>query len=155
MCEGGDFSVAVNKRLPREPYLFALVHELKHHFTDIPLLEDGKLKCGDYNANQLIEKAAEVFAAEFIYPEAEFVACTETLGIQKLACSPEDVVRLKRSCNACVSYTFLQKRLSRLGYFVEGAFAKIKFKNLEESMYGKPIYKQEWFRARRRAKSPA
>lgn len=151
MCDDGDISVAVSRKLPREPYMFALVHELKHHFTDIPLLQGGQLKCGDYNANELIEKSAEVFAAEFIFPESEFMERVEEMGVQRMSCTPEDVVRLKRSCNACVSYTFLRKRLVRLGYAKETALARVKFKNLEESMFGKPIYKQEWFRARRKA----
>jgi hypothetical protein len=74
------------------------------------------------------------------------------MGIQKMLCSAEDVVRLKRSCKACVSYTFLRKRLVRLGYVEEATLAKVKFKNLEESMFGMPIYKQDGFRARRKAK---
>jgi Zn-dependent peptidase ImmA (M78 family) len=153
MCDDGDISVAVSRKLPREPYMFALVHELKHHFTDIPLLQGGKLKCGDYNANELIEKSAEVFAAEFIFPESEFIERIQAMNIQRMSCSAEDVVRLKRSCNACVSYTFLRKRLVRLGYAEEAALAAVKFMNLEESMFGKPIYKQDWFRARRNSKS--
>jgi Zn-dependent peptidase ImmA (M78 family) len=153
MCDDGDISVAVSRKLPREPYMFALVHELKHHFTDIPLLQGGKLKCGDYNANELIEKSAEVFAAEFIFPESEFIERIQAMNIQRMSCSAEDVVRLKRSCNACVSYTFLRKRLVRLGYAEEAALAAVKFTNLEESMFGKPIYKQDWFRARRNSKS--
>jgi len=48
-----------------------LVHELKHHYVDQKAIEDGKIKCGDYNAHEVIEKGAEVFAAEFIYPEQE------------------------------------------------------------------------------------
>jgi Zn-dependent peptidase ImmA (M78 family) len=152
MCEEGDISVAVSRKLPREPYMFALVHELKHHLTDIPLLQGGKLKCGDYNANELIEKSAEVFAAEFIFPESEFIERIQAMGIQKMSCSAEDVVRLKRSCKACVSYTFLRKRLVRLGYAEEATLAAVKFTNLEESMFGKPIYKQDWFRARRNAR---
>ncbi len=131
----------------------ALVHELKHHFTDISILQGGQLKCGDYNANHLIEKSAEVFAAEFIFPEVEFLARTQEMGIQRMLCSPEDVVRLKRSCNASVSYTFLRKRLVRLGHAQEATFAKIKSTKLEESMFGEPIYKQDWFRARRKVKS--
>jgi Zn-dependent peptidase ImmA (M78 family) len=153
MCDDGDISVAVSRRLPREPYMFALLHELKHHLTDIPLLQGGKLKCGDYNANELIEKSAEVFAAEFIFPESEFIQCIQVMGIQPMSCTPEDVVRLKRSCNACVSYTFLRKRLVRLGYADDSVLAAVKFTNLEESMFGKPIYKQDWFRSRRNSKS--
>jgi hypothetical protein len=49
---------------------------------------------------------AAFFAAEFIFPEAEFIERTQAMGIQKMLCSAEDVVRLKRSCKACVSYTF-------------------------------------------------
>jgi hypothetical protein len=101
-------------------------------------VQGGQLKCGDYNANQLIEKSAEVFAAEFIFPEVEFLARTQEIGIQRMLCSPEDVVKLKRSCNACVSYTFLRKRLVRLGYAEEATFAKVKFTKLEESMFGSP-----------------
>ena len=34
MCADNDFSVAVQRSLPTEPKLFALVHELKHHYCD-------------------------------------------------------------------------------------------------------------------------
>jgi Zn-dependent peptidase ImmA (M78 family) len=70
MCDGGDPSVLVNRNLPTEPRLFAMVHELKHHYCDQTALKNGQIRCGDYNANEAIEKAAEVFAAEFIYPSA-------------------------------------------------------------------------------------
>jgi Zn-dependent peptidase ImmA (M78 family) len=72
MCSEGDCSVAIRKDLPKEPKLFALVHELKHHWADRELMEAGLLSCGSFNEGELYEKAAEVFAAEFIYPEAEF-----------------------------------------------------------------------------------
>jgi Zn-dependent peptidase ImmA (M78 family) len=150
MFEDGDASVAINEGLPREPKLFSLVHELKHHLLDRELIQDGKLKCGDYNANEAIEKAAEVFAAEFIYPEDEFLACVAGLGIQIGSCTPENVVHLKRACNAPVSYQFLSKRLLRLGYAQAGAFNKIKFQNLEEEMFGVPLYKSPRFKAWRK-----
>lgn len=152
MFADGDASVAIKSGMPREPTLFSLAHELKHHFLDRELIQDGRLKCGDYNANEAIEIAAEVFAAEFIYPEDEFVACVDALGIQSGSCTPEDVVRLKRTCNAVVSYQFLSKRLLRLGYAKSGAFEKIKFQNLEEQMFGVPFYKSPYFKARRKAK---
>src|ERR1051325_3566393 len=69
MCDDSDPSVAISNTLPREPKLFSLVHELKHHFMDRILIENGQIRCGDYNENQAIEIGAEVFAAEFIYPE--------------------------------------------------------------------------------------
>lgn len=149
MCEDGDPSVAINTKLPRTPKLFSLVHELKHHYLDVSLIQGGKIQCGDYNANELIEKAAEVFAAEFIYPEAEFLNCVNGLGLAVGNCNAEDVVRLKRTCNAPVSYQFLCKRLVRLGLAQEASFSRVQFQKLEEKMFGLPIYKQPWFKARR------
>lgn len=150
MCDDGDPSVAINNKLPRIPKLFSLVHELKHHYLDVALIEGGSLKCGDYNANELIEKAAEVFAAEFIYPESEFLDCMKSLGLNDTNCTPEAVVHLKRTCNAPVSYQFLCKRLVRLRFAQETTFSRIQFQKLEEQLYGLPIYKQAWFKARRR-----
>jgi Zn-dependent peptidase ImmA (M78 family) len=155
MCDDGFASVAVNNKLPREPRLFSLIHELKHHYVDVPQIEGGQYKCGDYNANEKIEKAAEVFAAEFIYPESEFLECIDSLGIVHGSCTPEDVVHLKRTCGACVSYQFLRKNLVRLGFANAQAFAGVKFQNLEEQMFGTPFYKSAWFKAHRAAKKTA
>jgi Zn-dependent peptidase ImmA (M78 family) len=81
MCDEGHCSVALQPNLPYEPKLFALIHELKHHYCDRAELGEGVIHCGDYDANELIEKGAEVFAAEFIYPEDEFGAFLETSAI--------------------------------------------------------------------------
>jgi Zn-dependent peptidase ImmA (M78 family) len=150
MCDGGDPSVLVNRKLPPEPRLFAMVHELKHHYCDQGLLVNGEIRCGDYNANELIEKAAEVFAAEFIYPSQEFRDCTKSLGLEIGQVTKEQVVELKRACGAQVSYTFLQKRLEWFGFIEPGAFAKVQFQKLEDAIHGAPIYRQPWFKARRR-----
>jgi Zn-dependent peptidase ImmA (M78 family) len=140
MCADGDYSVAVQKTLPDEPKLFALVHELKHHYRDREALGGGFISCGDYNMNELIEKGAEVFAAEFIYPEAQFVRDIGALRISKW--TPEVVIRFKRQCKARVSYRFICKRLERLEVIAEGEFDAVKFKKLEEEIYGPPLYKQ-------------
>jgi Zn-dependent peptidase ImmA (M78 family) len=144
LCDDGEYSVAVNKNLPREPKLFALIHELKHHYNDQEALKDGHIKCGDYNANELIEKGAEVFAAEFIYPEDEMRALADQLGICAGNCNPEQIVEFKRSCGAYVSYRFLVKRFEWFNFIASGAYRKVQFQNLEEKMYGVPFYKQKW-----------
>jgi Zn-dependent peptidase ImmA (M78 family) len=152
MCDGGDPSVLVNRNLPKIPKLFAMVHELKHHYCDQADLKSGEIRCGDYNANEVIEKAAEVFAAEFIYPEREFLDCVESLGLGRGEVTPEDVVEIKRACTAPVSYKFLQKRLEWFDFIQPAEFAKVKFQNLEDSIYGAPIHRQPWFKARRKTK---
>jgi Zn-dependent peptidase ImmA (M78 family) len=149
MCDDGDPSVLVNRKLPKIPKLFAMAHELKHHYCDQGALKNGEIRCGDYNANEVIEKAAEVFAAEFIFPESEFLACAESLGLERGKVTADDVVEIKRACGAQVSYKFLQKRLEWFQFIESGEFAKVKFQNLEETIYGLPIYRQPWFRARR------
>ena len=153
MCDDDDPSVLVNKKLPNEPRIFAMVHELKHHFCDRETITAGKIRCGDYNANEEIEIGAEVFAAEFIFPEVEFLELTKSLGLPKTNCSQEQVVELKRACPAKVSYSFLRKRLERFGFADKGSFDGVQFQKLEESIYGPPIYKQEWFKNARARKA--
>jgi Zn-dependent peptidase ImmA (M78 family) len=140
MCADDDFSVAVQRALPEEPKLFALVHELKHHYRDRAALSNGRIVCGDYNANELIEKGAEVFAAEFIYPEAEFAADIAQLGMT--GWQAETIVRVKRECKAKVSYKFICKRLERLGLIARGQFDRVQFQKLEDAMFGVPFYRR-------------
>ena len=147
-CDDDDYSVLLNKGLPREPKLFALAHELKHHYVDQKKIKDGVIRCGDYNSNEFIEKAAEVFAAEFIYPEEEMRALAEELGVNALTCTPEMVVEFKRACRACISYRFVVKRFEWFGFCQRDAYAATHFQKLEEEMYP-PIYKQDWFKERR------
>src|SRR5262249_51530425 len=111
MCDDDDPSVAINNHLPAEPKLFSLVHELKHHYTDRKMIQDGIVKCGDYNAQQEIEIGAEVFAAEFIYPESEFIEFARKLNLARLQTTAEQIVQFKRDCGAPVSFTFIRKRL--------------------------------------------
>jgi len=152
-CDDGDYSVLLNRQLPREPRLFSLAHELKHHYVDQQQIQEGAIRCGDYNAHEFIEKGAEVFAAEFIYPEAEMRELVGQLGIAQEGFTPETIVHFKRACPAPVSYSFLVKRFAWFGFCVEQEFKQVQFQKLEEKIFGTPIYKQRWFkqyRARRR-----
>lgn len=150
MNSDGLTSVAIREGLPDEPKLFALIHELKHHWTDQDLLRSGFLACGAYNENELIEKGAEVFAAEFIYPEQEFSEDAKAMGVSTWQIA--DVVRFKRDkSRAKVSYTFITKRLERLRLVLPEQFRGVQFRKQEEQLYGTPLYRQPWFQARRRA----
>lgn len=148
-CDDDDVSVLLKKGLPKEPTLFALTHELKHHYIDQAMIQAGFYTCGDYNANAKIEVAAEVFAAEFIYPEQEMKQLLEELEITQANCSAERIIAFKRACPAKVSYQFLLKRFVWFGLCGKAAFAKVQFQKLEESIYGLPIYKQPGFKKRR------
>lgn len=153
-CEDGECSVLLNMGLPREPRLFALAHELKHHCLDQQQILGGQIECGDYNANEVIEKGAEVFAAEFIYPEMEMRKLIGEMGITNRTCTPEAIVEFKRACKACVSYTFIVKRFTRFRLYDPSSLGRVQFTKLEEKMYGLPVYKRDSFkRARAREKA--
>lgn len=41
MCADDYYSVVVQANLPDEPKHFALIHELKHHYTDQEIIRAG------------------------------------------------------------------------------------------------------------------
>lgn len=120
--------------------MFALVHELKHHYRDREALGAGVIHCSDYDANELIEKGPEVFAAEFIYPESEFKGDLDSLGLAVRDAA--DVVACKRSCRSRVSYKFICKRLERLQRISPGQFDSVQFQKLEEHIHGVLFYRR-------------
>jgi len=132
--------VLLKKMKPVEPRLFSLAHELKHHLVDQELARTRRLECAaDFSSRSPVEIGAEVFAAEFLFPEEDFVTWADT-HLKSRPCGIDDVVRLKRACPAKVSYAFLVKRLERLQYAPEGAFKGVKFQNHEYRMFGLPFY---------------
>ncbi len=146
-------SVLVNRTLPREPKLFSMVHELKHHCVDRESIENGRIRCGDYNASEAIEIGAEVFAGEFIYPEDEMRELLNEVRLSHATCSPERICEFKRVCPACVSYAFIVKRLEWFGICDRDQYKRVQFRKLQEQLYP-PIYKQDWFKRQRARKAP-
>ena len=148
----GEAFVLINAAIkPKEPRLFCLCHELKHHHVDQDLAAVRGLGCQDVSWQDAspTEIGAEVFAAELIYPESEFLTLAENLGLNR-ACTKEDVVRLKRECHAPVSYAFLVKRLEWFHMIGRGEFRGVQFMKLEDEIYGPPIYRKPGFRRRPR-----
>lgn len=147
-----ESSVLLNAAIiPVEPKLFALAHELKHHLIDREAAKLRPLGCQtDFASKDPVEIGAEIFAAEFIFPQDNFAAWLEEFGVSG-HCSPADVVRVKRGCPAKVSYQFIVKRLEWLGHVDRGEYSKTQWVKLEESIYGQPLYKR--IQARRRARN--
>src|SRR5262245_56421079 len=61
-------TVMLPRGLPPEPLVFSMAHELKHHLCDAE--DAGSGLCLVAPGAEAREIGAEVFAAEFIYPEA-------------------------------------------------------------------------------------
>lgn len=147
-CADGDYSVFISPSLPPEPKLFSLGHELKHHYVDQDLLMNNDrhlpmIYCFEVtNDSDRIEIGAEIFAAEFIFPMAQFKQCLNNLGIKRGSCTPEDICRLKVDNKIPMSYQSICKRFYFLGIASWGQFDKIKFTKVQEGIYGEPLYKR-------------
>lgn len=145
--ENGGPSVLILKGLPDEPFIFTMAHELKHHLADQSL---NVAMCDDTNENQPIEIGAEVFAAELIFPEADFCHWLRSRGIGENQCTPEILIKLKRDTKTTMSYAGLVKRAIFNRFAQKSALAGIQWKKLEERLYGEPIYKRiQRFKKRR------
>ena len=115
--------------LPDEPTIFTMAHELKHHLVDS---KAGTVLCRTDEQMRRVEIGAEVFAAELVYPEKDFVydlfrltrRMPQTLG-------PELLVELKRKTQTTLSYTALAKRAVLLRLADEKAFKDVRWGALE------------------------
>ncbi|MEH2069920.1 MAG: ImmA/IrrE family metallo-endopeptidase [Nostoc sp.] len=132
-------TIMISRSLPEAPALFTMCHELKHFLVDRNL---KSLLCGEYNQNENIEVGAEIFAAEMLFPDADFIAGLVEMGVKEGECTPEDLVRLKHSTKATISYAGMVKKAYFLGFARNGILDNVKWMKLEEEMYGVPIYKQ-------------
>ncbi len=132
-------TVMLVKGLPEDPMVFTMAHELKHHLVDRDL---SVACCSDRNANEHIEIGAEIFAAELIFPEQEFLELLAAKGVPPGNCSAEIIVHLKHDTRTTLSYTGLAKRATFLGLAAAGSFTRIQWKKLEEEIFGEPLYKK-------------
>lgn len=132
-------SVVLPRNLPVDPMVFTMAHELKHHLVDQNL---SLIYCDASNEHELIEIGAEVFAAELIFPDKDFAECLRQMGIGKGECTPEILVRLKHETETTLSYAGLAKKAEFLGFAAPGSLAKVRWKKIEEQIYGEPVYKR-------------
>lgn len=117
--------------LPDEPTIFTMAHELKHHLVDS---EGGPLVCRTNEQTRRIEIGGEVFAAELIYPEKDFVYdLFRLLRGMPQTLSPEVLVELKRKTNTTLSYAALAKRTVLLRLADEKTFRDVRWGTLQEN----------------------
>lgn len=132
-------TVVLAESLPEDPMVFTMAHELKHHLEDRGFpLSACDIKRID---SEPIEIGAEIFAAEFIFPEADFTRKLEDLGVDLGECTPKHIVELKRETATTLSYAGIVKRAERLGFACGDSLQNIQWKKLEETIYGPPLYK--------------
>ena len=132
-------TVMLAKGLPEDPTVFTMCHELKHHLVDRHL---SLSYCDASNESDPIEIGAEIFAAELIYPERDFEKHLAEMGVSRGRCEHQHLVKLKRLTRTTLSYAGLAKRAEFMDFAPAGSLARIRWKKLEEELYGPPIYKR-------------
>jgi hypothetical protein len=143
-------TVMIAKSLPVEQRIFTMGHELKHHLTD---REIGVSYCDQSNRGEPIEIGAEIFAAELIFPEQDFAAALEAMGVIYGHCDARAIVLLKDRSRTTLSYTSLAKRAEWLGFAPEQSLQRVRWKKLAEEILGEPVYKRVLrYRALRKAR---
>ena len=128
-------TVMVAKGLPRDPMVFTMAHELKHFFRDRDL---GISYCDQSNLNKSLEIGAEIFAAELLFPDRDFVAHMRRMGIRGDQCLPKNLIQLKRQTGTTLSYAGLAIKAERLGFAPSHSLTTIKTWRRLEALYSAP-----------------
>jgi hypothetical protein len=138
-CDEIGMTVMLAKGLPEDPMVFTMAHELKHYFKDREL---GLSYCDLSNEHKPLEVGAEVFAAEFLFPDSDFIAHLNDMGVGVGKCTQETLVHLKRDTRTTLSYAGLSIKAERLGFAPRDSVTPFKgWKKLEEQLYGVPPWK--------------
>ena len=129
-------TVMLAKGLPRDPLVFTMAHELKHFYRDRDL---GISYCDQSNLNRSLEIGAEVFAAEFLFPDRDFVSHMKMMGIRRDECLPKTLVHLKRKTGTTLSYAGLAIKAERLGFAPSHSLTTVKTWRKFEAVYDEPV----------------
>jgi Zn-dependent peptidase ImmA (M78 family) len=129
-------TVMLSKGLPQDPMVFTMAHELKHFFRDRDL---GISYCDQSNMNKSIEIGAEIFAAELLFPDRDFVAHMNRMGVGANQCLPKNLIQLKRQTGTTLSYAGLAIKAERLGLAPSHSLTTVKTWRKLEALYSPPV----------------
>jgi Zn-dependent peptidase ImmA (M78 family) len=121
------------KNLPQDPMVFTMAHELKHFYKDRDL---GVSYCDQSNITKTLEIGAEIFAAELIFPDRDFVAQLNKMKIRKDQCLPRIIFDLKHRTKTTLSYAGLAIKAERLRFAPVNSLTKVKTWRKLERLYG-------------------
>ena len=127
-------TVMLASGLPQDPMVFTMAHELKHFFRDRDL---GVYYCDQSNLSREVEVGAEIFAAELLFPDQDFIKHMRLLSVGRDQSLPKTLVHLKRKTRTTLSYAGLAIKAERLGYAPACSLTKIKTWRKLEELYGR------------------
>ena len=126
-------TVMLASGLPQDPKVFTMAHELKHFYRDRHL---GISYCDQSNLGKTLEIGAEIFAAELLFPDKDFMAQMRSMRVGTNQCLPRTLVRLKKKTRTTLSYAGLAIKAERLGYAPPRSLTRIKTWRKFEEIYG-------------------
>jgi Zn-dependent peptidase ImmA (M78 family) len=133
ICDKLGTTVMLAKNLPQDPMVFTMAHELKHFYRDRNL---GVSYCDQSNITKTLEIGAEIFAAELIFPDRDFIAQLNKMRIRKDQCLPRTLVELKHTTRTTLSYAGLAIKAERLRFAPANSLTKVKTWRKLERLYG-------------------
>jgi Zn-dependent peptidase ImmA (M78 family) len=125
-------TIMIAKGLPQDPLVFTMAHELKHFFRDRDL---GISYCDQSNLNKSLEVGAEIFAAELLFPDRDFIAQMKLMCVRRDQCLPKTLISLKRKTGTTLSYAGLAIKAERLGFAPAHSLTTIKTWRRLEALY--------------------
>ena len=128
-------TIMLARGLPQDPMVFTMAHELKHFFRDRDL---GISYCDQSNLNKSIEIGAEIFAAELLFPDRDFMIHMKQMGIRSNQCLPKTLIQLKRETRTTLSYAGLAIKAERLGFAPSHSLTTIKTWRRLEAVHSPP-----------------
>lgn len=134
-------TVMLARGLPQDPMVFTMAHELKHFFKDRDL---GISYCDQSNLNKSLEIGAEIFAAELLFPDRDFMSHMSAMGIRRDQCLPQTLIQLKRKTGTTLSYAGLAIKAERLGYAPSHSLTTVKTWRRLEALHSPPKRKPRY-----------
>jgi Zn-dependent peptidase ImmA (M78 family) len=134
ICDDLGTTVMLAQNLPHDPMVFTMAHELKHFLTDRHIRVSY---CDQSNTSKAVEVGAEIFAAEFLFPDQFFVEYMQRMRVKRNQCNAETIVRLKHETRTTLSYAGLAIKAERLRYAAAGSLTRLKGWRKLEKVYNK------------------
>lgn len=133
ICDHLGTTVMLASGLPQDPKVFTMAHELKHFYRDRHL---GISYCDQSNLGKTLEIGAEIFAAELLFPDKDFMDQMRFMRIGINQCLPKTLVHVKQKTRTTLSYAGLAIKAERLGYAPPRSLTTIKGWRRFEEIYG-------------------
>jgi Zn-dependent peptidase ImmA (M78 family) len=133
ICDDLGTTVMLAKGLPQDPLAFTMAHELKHFYRDRGL---GISYCDQSNIHKTLEIGAEIFAAELLFPDRDFIDHMERMRIGTDQCLPKTIIDLKHQTRTTLSYAGLAIKAERLRFAPQNSLTRVKTWRKLERSYG-------------------